>query len=363
MIDTHQHYWRYDAAEYAWIDGSMAALQRDFLPPDARREMAGAGVTASIAVQARQTLDETRWLLDLADECDAIRGVVGWAPIAGEDFPGVTEEFEGRPKLKGLRHVIQGEKDEHYILRADFNAGIRAMQGSGLVYDILIYERHLPQTIEFVDRYPFIVGVVGWIDLQADDIERQLAEFADRQALVGVRHIVQSEPDGFLASPRFLASIGRLEQTGLVYDILVYARQLPQAVRFARAFPGQSFVLDHLGKPDIKGDGYRDWRRHFGDLAALPNVACKLSGLVTEADWRSWTPGLLRPYLDAALEAFGPSRLMIGSDWPVCTVAASYNTVIGLALEALDEYSDSEKQQILERTAHGIYLAKVEHQR
>ena len=116
------------------------------------REIAAAGIDGTVAVQARQTLEETRWLLDMADGCDAIRGVVGWAPIAGEDFPGVMEEFEHRPKLKGLRHVIQGEKDENYILREDFNAGIRAMQGSGLVYDILIYERHLPQTIEFVDR-------------------------------------------------------------------------------------------------------------------------------------------------------------------------------------------------------------------
>ena len=272
MIDTHQHYWRYDAAEYGWIDGSMAALQRDFLPPDALREMAGTGVTASIAVQARQTLDETRFLLELSD------------------------------------------------------------------------------------RYPFIVGVVGWIDLQADDVERQLAEFADRPALVGVRHIVQSEPDGFLATPRFLASIGRLERTGLVYEILVYARQLSQAVAFARAFPRQPFVLDHLGKPDIRGGAYREWRLHFRDLGALPNVACKLAGLVTEADWRSWTPGVLRPYLDAALEAFGPSRLMIGSDWPVCTVAGSYGAVIDLVLDAIDEYSESERRQILEGTAQQTYF-------
>ena len=249
----------------------MAALQRDFLPPDVHREMVLTGITASIAVQARQTLDETRFLLDQSD------------------------------------------------------------------------------------RYPFVAGVVGWIDLQSGDVERQLAEFHDRSALVGLRHIVQSEPAGFLARPAFLAAIGRLEHTGLVFDILVYARQLPEAVQFARAFPRQRFVLDHLGKPDIRGNGYREWLRHFADFAALPNVACKLSGLVTAADWRSWTPGLLRPYIDAALETFGASRLMLGSDWPVCTVAASYKAAVGLVLDVVDEYSDNEQQQILEGTARQTY--------
>jgi len=272
MIDTHQHFWRYDSAEYGWIDDSMAALQRDFLPPDALQEMERTGVTRSIAVQARQTLEETRSLLDLSD------------------------------------------------------------------------------------RYPFIVGVVGWIDLQAGDVVRQLAEFHDRPALVGIRHIVQTEPDGFLARSAVRASIAQLEQTGLVYDILVYARQLPQAAAFARAFPRQPFVLDHLGKPDIRSGGFRDWRRHLTALAALPNVACKLSGLVTEADWQAWTPGLLRPYLDAALEAFGPSRLMLGSDWPVCTVAASYTAVVGLVLDAIAEYSEAEKREILGGTAERTYV-------
>ena len=272
IIDTHQHYWRYDAGEYGWIDDSMAALRRDFAPPEALREMVKTGVTASIAVQTRQTLEETRALLDLAD------------------------------------------------------------------------------------RYPFIIGVVGWIDLERGDVEPQLAQFGDRPALVALRHIVQSEPDGFLARPAFLAAIGQLERTGLVYDILVYARQLPQAIAFARAFPQQPFVLDHLGKPDVRGGEYHEWRRHFAELAALPNVSCKLSGLVTEADWRAWTPGLLRPYIDAALEAFGPSRLMLGSDWPVCTVAASYQAVVGLVLDAIDDYSDSEKRQILELTARRTYF-------
>jgi len=266
MIDSHQHFWRYHAEEYAWIDESMASIRRDFLPPDAKREMDAAGVTGSVAVQARQTLAETRWLLDLAHDS------------------------------------------------------------------------------------PFIRGVVGWVDLQ-QDVDAQLACFAEDRALVGVRHIVQGEPDGFLLRPSFLAGLARLEPAGLAYDILVFARQLPEAVTFARRFPRQRFVLDHLGKPDVRGGGLGEWRRHLEDLAALPNVCCKLSGLVTEADWRTWTPGQLRPYLDAALDAFGPDRVMIGSDWPVCLVAAPYAGVIGLVRDAIGEYSAGEQERMLAGTA------------
>jgi L-fucono-1,5-lactonase len=276
MIDTHQHFWRHDPAEYGWIDDSMARLRRDFLPPDAQREMAAAHVQASIAVQARQTLEETRWLLELAD------------------------------------------------------------------------------------RHPFIAGVVGWVDLQSSGVDEELERVSRHPRLVGVRHIVQGEPDGFLERPAFLRGVGCLERYNLTYDILVYARQLPAAVTFARAFPRQRFVLDHLGKPDVRANEYREWRRHFGLLAALPNVCCKLSGLVTEADWGSWTPAGLRPYLDAALESFGASRLMMGSDWPVCLVAASYGDVIGLVREAISEYSTDEQKQIFSETARDFFRLKAE---
>ena len=266
MIDSHQHFWRYDPVQYDWIDDSMAAIRRDFLPADLRCEMERAGVHGSIAVQARQTLDETRWLLDLARQ------------------------------------------------------------------------------------HPFIRGVVGWIDLR-EDVDAQLAGFADDRALVGVRHIVQAEPDGFLQQPRFVGGLARLEAAGLAYDILVYARQLPQAIELAGRLPRQRFVLDHLGKPDVRGGAFDAWRRQLGELAALPHVCCKLSGLVTEADWRAWTPGQLRPYLDTALDAFGPERIMIGSDWPVCLVAARYDDVIGLVREAVAEYSVAEQQRMLGGTA------------
>ena len=271
-IDAHHHLWRYTPQEYGWIDETMAVLQRDFLPADLMREIAAAGIDGTVVVQARQTLDETRWLLKQADGCAAIRGVVGWAPIAGEDFPEVMAEFEYAPKLKGLRHVIQGEKDENYILRQDFNSGIRAMEGSGLVYDILIYERHLPQTIEFVDEHP-----------------------------------------------------------------------------------EQMFVVDHAGKPLIAAGRIEPWAGRMRDLGKRENVWCKVSGMVTEADWAGWSPEDLRPYLDVAVEAFGVGRLMAGSDWPVCLVATEYGRWFEVLREYFAEFSESERDGLFGGTAVEVY--------
>ena len=271
-IDAHHHLWRYTAAEYGWLDESMRSLRRDFLPRDLMREVSAAGVDGTVVVQARQTMEETRWLLQMADECEAIRGVVGWAPIAGEDFPGVMEEFEYRPKLKGLRHVIQGEKDENYILREDFNSGIRTLMGSGLVYDILIYERHLPQTLEFVDEHP-----------------------------------------------------------------------------------EQVFVLDHVGKPRIGAGVMEPWAARMRELGKRENVWCKVSGMVTEADWTSWNAETLRPYLDLVVDAFGVGRLMAGSDWPVCTVACEYGRWFELLREYFAGFSDVEQDAVFGGTAVEVY--------
>ncbi len=271
-IDAHHHLWRYTPEEYGWIDEEMTVLRRDFLPQDLLREIAAAGIDGTVAVQARQTMDETRWLLQMADECDAIRGVVGWAPIAGEDFPGVMEEFEHRPKLKGLRHIIQGEKDENYILREDFNSGIRTLLGSGLVYDILIYERQLPQTIDFVDEHP-----------------------------------------------------------------------------------EQVFVLDHVAKPLIREGVLEPWASRMRELGRRENVWCKLSGMVTEADWSKWTPETLRPYLDVAVEAFGAERLMAGSDWPVCLVASGYGQWFEVLRQYFAGFSEAEQAAVFGGTATAVY--------
>jgi L-fuconolactonase len=271
-IDAHHHLWRYTPAEHGWIDEDMAALRRDFLPKDLIEAMVSAGIDGTIAVQARQTLEETRWLLDVADDCEAIRGVVGWAPIAGEEFPGCMEEFDGRTKLKGLRHVIQSEKDEHYILREDFNSGIRTMVGSGLVYEILIYERHLADTIYFVDEHP-----------------------------------------------------------------------------------EQVFVLDHMAKPLIAGGVMQPWASRMMELGLRENVWCKVSGMVTEAKWDAWTPETLKPYLDVAVEAFGPERLMAGSDWPVCLVASGYAQWFDVLQNYFAGFSEAERARVFGGTAVEVY--------
>jgi L-fuconolactonase len=266
-IDAHQHFWRYDPVAYDWIDGSMAPLKRDFLPADLEPELHAAGFEGCVSVQARQSADETAWLLRLASE------------------------------------------------------------------------------------HAWIEGVVGWVDLQSPEVAPALAALAGEPKIVGVRHVVQAEADGFLDRPAFRRGIAALEHVGLAYDILVFARQLPEVVRFADAFPSQRFVLDHLGKPDIRGNGFDSWRRELDRLAARPHVWAKLSGLVTEADWRAWTPDDLRRYVHAALDAFGPDRLMIGSDWPVCTLAADYRTTMDVVRGALDERPAREREAVLGGTA------------
>lgn len=272
VIDAHHHLWQYSAAQYGWIDPGMEALRRDFVPADLRAVLRTSGVDGAVAVQARQTLEETNWLLDAADAHAEMLGVVGWVPLIDPKVEGLLEKLSERGKLKGVRHVLQDEPDDRYMLRADFNRGLAVLQATGLVYDILIYERHLPQTIEFVDRHP-----------------------------------------------------------------------------------GQVFVLDHMGKPCIKSGEISSWKHGISELAKRSNVFCKVSGMVTEADWGRWDAASLRPYWDAILESFGPSRMMFGSDWPVLLLASSYarwiDTVRGYAIE-LTTY---EQSRIWGETAKAVY--------
>jgi L-fuconolactonase len=272
VIDAHHHLWRYSPQEYAWIDGSMTRLRRDFFPADLAAELAGSEVDGAVAVQARQTLQETNWLLSLAENLPFMRGVVGWAPIASEDFPAELERLKSHKKLKGLRHVIQGEPDDNYINRPDFNRGIKALTDSGLVYDILIFEKHLPAAVEFVDRHP-----------------------------------------------------------------------------------NQVFVLDHIAKPQIRNAVLEPWRQNISDLARRPNVYCKLSGMVTEANWVTWSEADLRPYVDVVLEAFTPARLMFGSDWPVCLLATTYRKWFESLKHLIGQFSAAEKDRVLGATAIEVY--------
>jgi L-fuconolactonase len=271
-IDAHHHLWRYGKEEYAWIGPTMSALARDFLPDDLLCELTGSGVQGSVAVQARQTLGETRWLLDLAAGSSVIRGVVGWAPIASPNFPAVLETFCPFKKLKALRHVIQDEPDDEFILRTDFNTGIRMLKQHSLVYDILIFERQLPAAISFVDRHP-----------------------------------------------------------------------------------AQVFVLDHAAKPRIRDHELEPWRSNIRELARRENVYCKLSGLVTEASWTDWRPADLKPFVDVILEAFGPKRLMAGSDWPVCLLAATYQNWSSTLQNFIQRLSTVEQEMILGGVATEVY--------
>jgi L-fuconolactonase len=272
QIDAHQHFWMYSASEYEWIDESMAALRRNFLPDDLKPELENAGLHGSVAVQARQTSEETRWLLDLAD------------------------------------------------------------------------------------RAPWILGVVGWADLRSPEVRSRLKVLSRNSKLVGVRHVVQSEPDDrFLMQPDFLRGIGALEEFDLAYDLLIYTRHLPVAAEFVERFPRQRFVLDHLAKPPIKSGDINSWARDISRLAAFPNVFCKLSGMVTEADWRGWKAKQLFPYLDVAFESFGPDRLMIGSDWPVCLVAASYMRATEIVKNYLLQKSPESQDRVLGGNAQQFY--------
>jgi L-fuconolactonase len=272
-IDAHHHMWKYSAAEYGWITPEQQVIRRDFLPEDLEPLMHHFGIEGTVAVQARQTLEETTWLLGLSEKHPLIRGVVGWVPLT--DGAGVTrtlEQFAGNRRLRGVRHVIQDEPDQHYILRKDFNEGVSALHQFGLRCDILIFERHLPAAIEFVDRHP-----------------------------------------------------------------------------------NQTFILDHVAKPRIKDKIMSPWDRNMRDLAKRPNVYCKLSGMVTEADPQRWTPKDLQPYIDVALAAFGPRRLMYGSDWPVMLLAGDYMRWYGTVTNAIAKLSKAEQDRIMGGTAAEAY--------
>jgi len=274
-LDAHQHFWKYSRADYGWINDDMAGLRRDFLPQDLQPLLAANGFDGSIAVQARQSLEETRWLLELASHNDIIR------------------------------------------------------------------------------------GVVGWVDLCSPDLAAQLHQFAQNSKLVGVRHVVQDEPDDdFMLHPDFRRGISRLSEYGLAFDILIFPRQLPAAQKLVREFPDQRFVLDHIAKPLIAEGRIQPWDREIRELAKSQNVYCKLSGMVTEARWHDWEPQDFRPYLDVVLNTFSPHRLMIGSDWPVCTASAPYGRTIALVRDYIAALTSDEQQLILGENCARFYRVK-----
>lgn len=210
--------------------------------------------------------------------------------------------------------------------------------------------------LRLADEHDWIAGVVGWVDLASPACEEQLLEFRTHPKFVGIRHITQDEPnDDFIIQPEVMRGLAVLERHQMPFDLLFYVKHLKHAVTLARALPNLPMVIDHLAKPKIKARSLEGWQEDLQSAAKFPNIYCKLSGMVTEADWQDWQPRDLAPYVETALEAFGPARLMFGSDWPVCELAGSYRRVLAALKEQIASLSASEQAQILGETAKRFY--------
>ncbi|PAC29150.1 amidohydrolase [Flectobacillus sp. BAB-3569] len=210
--------------------------------------------------------------------------------------------------------------------------------------------------IELASKNDFIKGVVGWVDLMADDVYDRLEYYSEFKIVKGFRHVVQGETDPeFMLRPKFKAGITELGAYDFTYDILIYHYQLDQAIRFVKLFPEQKFVLDHIAKPDIKSGEYGTWQTEIKKLALHQNVYCKLSGIITEGEWESWKPADFKVYLETVLKAFGPERLMFGSDWPVCLVAGQYEEVLGIVTDFIGNLTPLEQKKIMGGTAQKFY--------
>lgn len=215
--------------------------------------------------------------------------------------------------------------------------------------------------LELAEHHSIIKGVVGWVDLRSPDVDKDLAALAEHPKFSGVRHVVQDEPDvNFMLGAEFQRGIGKLRQHHLTYDILVFPRQLPAAITLAQRFSEQPFVLDHIAKPSIAEGTLSPWREQIRELAKLPNVLCKVSGMVTEANPTAWRPADFRPYLDVIFEAFGVDRLMYGSDWPVCLLAGSYAQVHSLAADYITALDAGAKEKFFGENAGRFYRVKAD---
>ncbi|MCM3626056.1 amidohydrolase family protein [Paenibacillus glycanilyticus] len=263
-IDSHQHFWIYNERDYDWMSEQHKAIQTDFLPEHLKPLLRQIGFDGSIAVQARQSLQETEWLLSLAEQYPEVKGVVGWVDLCSPEIGQQLERYGSHPLLKGVRHVVHDEPDDRFMLREDFMNGIAALEKHGLTYDLLLFPKHLPYAVQLVER-----------------------------------------------------------------------------------FPNQPFVLDHIAKPDIAGKGFSPWAQALTRLASHPNVYCKLSGMVTEAAWGIWKEEDFVVYLDAVTRAFGTDRVMIGSDWPVCTLSGTYEQTMNIVKHYVEALTDEQQSLVL----------------
>lgn len=259
-IDAHQHFWKFDPIRDSWITEEMNAIRCDFLPQDLEPVLKENGFDGCVVVQSDQSEAENTFQLNNAE------------------------------------------------------------------------------------KYPFIKGIVGWVDLQAKDVEERLSHYTQFPKLKGFRHVLQGESDrALMLRPEFKRGINSLKKFGYTYDILIFPDQLIHTKEFVTAFPGQPFVIDHLAKPDIKGRKIKEWEKDIKAVAEHENVYCKISGMVTEADWKHWESQNFTPYLDVVVENFGPKRIMFGSDWPVCQVAASYCQVVDLMMDYFSSFTPNEQ--------------------
>lgn len=270
-IDSHQHFWKFDPVRDSWIDDSMLKIQKDFLPENLLPLLTENEFSGCVAVQADQSEEQTNFLLDLASKNDFIKGVVGWVDLLDKNIAERLNHFSSHNKLKGFRHIVQGERDD-FMLRKDFRNGI-----------------------------------------------------------------------------------GALKQFKYTYDVLVFHRQLPAVIDLVNSFPDQAFVLDHIAKPDVKLGNILSWEKNIKELAKAENVMCKISGMVTEADWNNWKSDDLKPYLDVIFENFSTKNLMFGSDWPVCNLAADYAKVVGIVEDYIIPLSIQDQNQIWYKNVESFY--------
>lgn len=276
IVDAHQHFWDLGVFPQDWLAGpEMKPIRRTFLPKDLAPLLRRAGVDRTVFVQTKHDLAENRWVLGLADEHDWIAGVVGWVDLRSPRCEDQILEFREHPKFVGVRHVVQDEPDDDWIVRPDALRGLKALQKHGVPYDLLFFPRHLEH-----------------------------------------------------------------------------------AATVARRLPGLRLVIDHLSKPDIRGARIIGWIDEFRAAAKFPNVYCKLSSMATQADWKRWRLADLRPYVQAALDLFGPDRLMFGSDWPVCLLATTYQEWFDAVTDLLAPLTKDEKARILGGTAARFYRLK-----
>lgn len=271
-IDAHQHFWKFDPLRDSWITDDMSVLQRDFLPEDLQPLLEKNGMDACVVVQSDQSEAENVFQLENARKHDFIKGIVGWIDFQAENAEERLAYYSRYPKMKGFRHVLQGEADRALMLHPEFKRGI-----------------------------------------------------------------------------------SKLSRFGYTYDILIFPDQLRYAKEFVATFPNQPFVIDHLAKPNIKEKDITAWKKDIMAVAEHENVYCKISGMVTEADWKHWENHDFVPYLDVVVEAFGPKRIMFGSDWPVCQLAASYQQVICLVKDYFSSFTTTEQALFFGGNASAFY--------